>query len=254
MLKNISPLGQVFLFIFLVFICGMMGSSILGLALMPTVSEDMLINLDMSDARIILVLNLFSQVFSFLVAFLVYLRITGERFSDLIQIQKIQLKPLLITLTLLVICFVAFPIFELLNEPLRQILPNDVLAQEIRINEQNEALFFQSDPIQFAFSLVVVALLPAIFEELVFRGFLIKKMMQSGMSDYGAVLMSAVIFSITHFQPMKFLAMFTLGAIFGFLYIKYRNIKYSMILHFLFNGTQIAMAFLAGSGLPYIDI
>lgn len=245
---------QVILFILLVLFTGMIGSMVFSISISLAIDTEMLNQANLDDPRISITYMLFSQVFSFLLSFLLFLRLTGERFSDLVHMQSIKLKPLLITLGILVLCFLAFPLFEYINEPLRSLLPHDFLEKEILIDRQNELLFVQSDPIQFAFSLVVVALLPAIFEELVFRGFLIKKMLQSGLSEYGAILMSATIFSLTHLQPMKFLAMFTLGAALGFIYLRFRNLKYSMILHFLFNGTQITMAFLAGSGLPYIDI
>ncbi|NOQ74588.1 MAG: CPBP family intramembrane metalloprotease [Crocinitomix sp.] len=253
MLKTFSPGLQVIMFILLVIFSAMMGNALLGLALAVTVSQDTLMQIDITDPRLVIALNLFSQVFSFLVAFLLYLRLSGERFSDMVHMQSIKLKPLLFTVGLLIVCFYAFPLFEFINEPLRQILPVEILESEILTDQRHDALFIQSDPIQFVFALIVMALLPAIFEELVFRGFLIKKMLQSGMSEYGAILMSSAIFALVHMQPMKFLAMFTLGAALGFVYMRFRNLKYAMVLHFLFNGTQITMTFLAGSGLPYLD-
>ncbi len=245
---------QVIMFILLVFFSVTLGDLIFRLVLGIVIDADTFTSVNLDDARITIAYMLFSQVFSFLVAFMFYLRISGEWFSDMVNMQAIKLKPLLITLGILLACFIALPLFELINEPLRQILPPGIVEREILMNERNTELFVQSDPIQFIFSLIVVALLPAIFEELVFRGFLIKKMLQSGMSDMGAILMSGAIFALTHMQPLKFLSMFVLGAALGFVYVRFKNLKYSMIMHFLFNGTQLTMAFLAGSGLPSIDL
>lgn len=245
---------QVIMFILLVFFSVTLGDLIFRLVLGIVIDADTFTSVNLDDARITIAYMLFSQVFSFLVAFMFYLRISGEWFSDMVNMQAIKLKPLLVTLGILLACFIALPLFELINEPLRQILPPGIVEREILMNERNTELFVQSDPIQFIFSLIVVALLPAIFEELVFRGFLIKKMLQSGMSDMGAILMSGAIFALTHMQPLKFLSMFVLGAALGFVYVRFKNLKYSMIMHFLFNGTQLTMAFLAGSGLPSIDL
>lgn len=245
---------QVIMFILLVFFSVTLGDLIFRLVLGIVIDADTFTSVNLDDARITIAYMLFSQVFSFLVAFMFYLRISGEWFSDMVNMQAIKLKPLLITLGILLACFIALPLFELINEPLRQILPPGIVEREILMNERNTELFVQSDPIQFIFSLIVVALLPAIFEELVFRGFLIKKMLQSGMSDMGAILMSGAIFALTHMQPLKFLSMFVLGAALGFVYVRFKNLKYSMIMHFLFNGTQLTMAFLAGSGIPSIDL
>ncbi len=245
---------QVIMFILLVFFSVTFGDLIFRLVLGIVVDADTFASANLDDARITIAYMLFSQVFSFLVAFMFYLRLSGERFSDMVNMKTIQLKQLLITLGILLACFIALPLFELINEPLRQMLPPGIVEREILMNERNTELFVQSDPIQFVFSLIVVALLPAIFEELVFRGFLIKKMLQSGMSDIGAILMSGAIFALIHMQPLKFLSMFALGVALGFVYVKFRNLKYSMIMHFLFNGTQLTMAFLAGSGLPSIDL
>ncbi|MFT5818869.1 MAG: membrane protease YdiL (CAAX protease family) [Crocinitomix sp.] len=253
MLKTLSPGMQVIMFILLVIFCGIMGSAVLSIALRITVSQEDLMLINVQDPRFVMTLNLFNHVFSFLVAFLLFLRLTRERFTDMVHMQPIKLKPLLITVGLFIACYLSFPLFDIINGTLRSILPYSIIEGDILLNEKFEALYVQSDAIQFIFSLVISAMLPAIFEELVFRGFLIKKMLQSGMSTYGAIIMSSTIFALIHMQPLNFLAIFVFGLVLGFVYMKFRNLKYAMILHFLINGVQITMGYLEGSGLPYLD-
>ena len=82
-------------------------------------------------------------------------------------------------------------------------------------------------------NLVLVALLPAIFEELVFRGVIF-----SGLRDYGnltAVFGSALLFTLMHASVEQTVYPMFVGVALGFLMLKTNNIIYPMIVHFCNN-------------------
>jgi membrane protease YdiL (CAAX protease family) len=230
-----------------------MGDIFFQLGLAISLDEEMLKQLQWSDAPIILTRNLFFQVFSFLLAFMLVLRFMGQDFRDVLYIKTITLKPLLITFGVFAAGMLSMEFLAWLNAPLVDYLPPSVLENEVAMDAMNSALIVQTNPVQFIFTLIIMALIPAICEELVFRGFLIRKMLESGMAKHGAVLLSATIFSLTHFQPLKFLPIFFLGACLGYLYLHFKNIKYAIILHFLINGSQIIWGYLEANGIVSLD-
>lgn len=248
MIKPLAPALQVLFFIFLVIFMSLVGDRIWGLAISVSVRNEAILEIDWADPRIYLSRVFFSQVFGFLLAFMLFLRLSGERFSDFTLLKKIKPQLIGFTLFIALASLFLFPLLEWLNEPLRQLLPAAMLAEEEATNALQIGLVLSDDAVQYLFLMITMAVAPSIFEELVYRGFLIHKMMQSGISENGAIWMSAAIFAISHFQPLKFLAMFTLGAALGFTYRKFGNIKYSMLFHFFINGSQITVGFLTASG------
>jgi|GEM_PF-3283840 len=249
MIKALSPAAQVLFFIFLVIFMSITGELVWTISISSVISAETFLKADLSDPRIYLSLVFFSQVFSFFLAFILFLRLSGDRFHDLILLKKSKTPLIALTVLLAFASLLFFPLLEWLNEPFRHILPNAFLERELITNELQTKLIFSNDSIQYFFLMITMAVLPAIFEELVFRGFLIHKMIASGISENGAIWMSAAIFALSHFQPLKFLAMFTLGATLGFIYRKFGNIKYSMLFHFLINGSQITVGYLTASGV-----
>jgi membrane protease YdiL (CAAX protease family) len=81
---------------------------------------------------------------------------------------------------------------------------------------------------------IEVAIVPAIFEELFFRKALIDISEKFG--KVFAVIMSALIFGLAHMNLGQFIFAFCLGIMFGIIYIKTKDIKLTMILHFINNG------------------
>lgn len=98
----------------------------------------------------------------------------------------------------------------------------------------NYSLPLPLDSIWWLFAnLILVALLPAIFEELVFRGIVF-----NGLKDYGnkvAVFASAALFMLMHGGIEQTVYPFFVGVVLGFLMLKTNNIIYPIITHFCNN-------------------
>jgi membrane protease YdiL (CAAX protease family) len=111
--------------------------------------------------------------------------------------------------------------------------------------------------------LAVLALLPAIGEELIFRGVLLRllhrrisRALPSVMIDHTAimpdtqrsmvfpVICTALIFAFWHSSPYGFVFIFIAGCILALIYFHTGSLLCSMWAHFLFNGTQLAAVFL----------
>jgi len=92
-------------------------------------------------------------------------------------------------------------------------------------------------------TLLVVAVLPAIGEELIFRGGFQRLCEQWFGNKHIAVWTAAAIFSLFHFQVFFFLPRLLLGAALGYLYVWTRNLWYPIVAHFFNNAWVILMAY-----------
>lgn len=92
--------------------------------------------------------------------------------------------------------------------------------------------------------LVVIALVPAIAEELVFRGVLQRNLVQLTNSRHVGVWLAAAVFSAIHVQFFGFVPRLVLGLVLGYLYEWSGNILMSMVAHFTQNALQLVLLYL----------
>jgi hypothetical protein len=97
---------------------------------------------------------------------------------------------------------------------------------------------------RFVVGLLVIAVVPAISEELVFRGVIQRNLVQWFHARHVGVWLAAAIFSAIHFQFFGFVPRFVLGLVLGYLYEWSGNILVPMVAHFTQNGFQIVLLYL----------
>ena len=85
----------------------------------------------------------------------------------------------------------------------------------------------------FMLGVIVLAVLPAISEELLTRGVLLGSLKKGGYI-YG-ILMSGLLFAIMHGNPLQLIHQFLLGAIFGYLVVISNSILPAILGHFFNN-------------------
>jgi membrane protease YdiL (CAAX protease family) len=95
----------------------------------------------------------------------------------------------------------------------------------------------------FIVNLVMIAVLPAIGEELMFRGGVQRSLNRSFNNPHLAIWLSAIIFSAIHLQFYGFVPRMLLGAGFGYLYYFSGSIWYAMLAHFINNAYAVCAAF-----------
>lgn len=97
----------------------------------------------------------------------------------------------------------------------------------------------------FFVNLFLLALIPAVGEELTFRGVLQHLIGKSTRNVYIGVVLSAFVFAFIHFQPFNFLPIFALGLCYGFIVMYAGSIWVTMILHFANNALSISFMHLS---------
>ncbi len=132
----------------------------------------------------------------------------------------------------------AFPAAQLLMK-LNQLIDLSGAAADLeaKASTLTQALLVMNSPQEFMFTLFVVALIPAVGEELVFRGIIQNYL--SKINLHTAIWTTAFLFSAFHLQFEGFLPRFLLGAILGYLLYWSGSLWLPIIGHFLFNGLQI---------------
>ncbi|WP_373209713.1 CPBP family intramembrane glutamic endopeptidase [Allofournierella massiliensis] len=82
-------------------------------------------------------------------------------------------------------------------------------------------------------ALILVSLVPAVGEELVFRGYLYRKLIRFGQLPY--VLLSAFFFGSFHGNLEQFFYAFVLGCWLGYLVCRTGSVFYGMLIHLFIN-------------------
>ncbi|TAE50834.1 MAG: CPBP family intramembrane metalloprotease [Bacteroidetes bacterium] len=123
------------------------------------------------------------------------------------------------------------------------------VAQWIQKAETDSAAVLKtlmSDPGALAINLFIFALLPALCEEVFFRGFLQRQLARL-MPPWAAIAVGALIFSFLHFQFYGFLARALLGLLLGYFLYRSDSLWPGILAHASFNGLSIVgMTLLAG--------
>ena len=96
-------------------------------------------------------------------------------------------------------------------------------------------------------NLLVIALLPAISEEVLFRGVLQNMLLAKMRKPWLAILVTAIVFSAFHMQFLSFLPRVILGVILGVLYYQTKNLWVPIIFHFFNNALGVLSSGLASS-------
>ncbi|MDQ1089404.1 membrane protease YdiL (CAAX protease family) [Siphonobacter sp. SORGH_AS 1065] len=193
-----------------------------------------------------------NSLFSFTLTALIYWYLIEKR--NIVFIEKGSPDPLIWAAVLvLVISYIPFNslIFEW-NQKLP--LPEWMVNSEKQLETLTKFLTQFPDFLHFIVGIFVIAVLPALGEELLFRATLQKLFQRWWGSPHLAVWLAAAIFSAYHMQFMGFFPRMILGAMFGYLYLWSRNLWIPVFAHFVNNGFVVLMIYLRGQKLVDIDV
>jgi membrane protease YdiL (CAAX protease family) len=97
-------------------------------------------------------------------------------------------------------------------------------------------------------NIIVMALLPALGEEMIFRGLMVPIFRKWTGNVHVAVWLSAFLFSAMHFQFYGFIPRFLLGALLGYLFVWSKSIWAPIIAHFANNALALILLFMMARG------
>lgn len=154
--------------------------------------------------------------------------------------------------------FISLPLTNILGEWNEKVNFGETLETWLKFFEDTAADLTQRmlevDSIWgLLFNLLVIALIPAIGEELTFRGVLQQALTKGCKNVHVAVFITAFVFSFIHFQFYGFLPRMFLGLLLGYLYYYSGSIWTSILMHFINNGTAVVLGYLEYKNLTGID-
>jgi membrane protease YdiL (CAAX protease family) len=103
------------------------------------------------------------------------------------------------------------------------------------------------DKVVLAIFFFTAAVAAPIFEEILFRGFLLPSLTRY-VPVWGAILISSLVFAFAHLNLSEVFPLATLGIILGVVYTRSRNLLASILLHSLWNSGTLLSLFVLGSG------
>lgn len=242
-----------FTLVFLLGVAGAMIFSFVGVLLLPlfyavSYSElmDNMTSVMNHDVGILKFLQLFAATGTFLVpAFVAAYLISGEP-KQYLRINRFS-SPVLVVLLLIVVSLGGNALSDLLYRfsaglswPKSIVFIKEILDKaEADMTAQMRQFLIMDNTGQFLFSFLVMAILPAVGEELLFRG-VIQPVMKKAFGGVNvAVWITAFLFALLHQQFYAFLSIMALGVVLGYLKEWSGSIWVPIILHLLNNGAII---------------
>lgn len=121
--------------------------------------------------------------------------------------------------------------------------------QEI-VEKLNNALFMKDN---LFLNICLIALMPAICEEIFFRGFVLTSFKHNKKSYVGAIIASGILFGVMHMDFIRIIPTSILGMAFAYAVCKTNSIFVSMFMHFLNNGFAVVVTHLSSKMLEDIE-
>ncbi|RZN83699.1 MAG: CPBP family intramembrane metalloprotease [Winogradskyella sp.] len=157
------------------------------------------------------------------------LLVIGFSLSNYKSILKLYKLPIfdnkIVTFTLL------FPVLSAFFVSISIGYLNEWLFEVYYDNYYSEYVYL-SNPILWSF--ILIAILPPIFEELAFRGFLFNELSNVA-SQRVTIIATAFLFALVHFSLISFIWIFPFGLLLGYLRSKYNTMWYGIVIHFIHN-------------------
>ncbi|HUZ59596.1 MAG TPA: type II CAAX endopeptidase family protein [Hanamia sp.] len=160
---------------------------------------------------------------------------------------RINFKQLIIVLAILVL---TFPLSGALAEltkmiPITKGMEVKFKAMETSREAQEAVLININSFSRYILSMIIIGLLPAIFEEVCFRGGLQNILTRWFKGPWIAIIVTSIIFSAIHISYYGFFVRFVLGVALGLVYYYSGSIWLNILFHFLYNGIQVTMLYVA---------
>ncbi len=135
------------------------------------------------------------------------------------------------------------PVIRLLSDINELIpMPQWALETEARVEKLTIAFLGVKTIGGLVFNLFLVAVLPAIAEEFLFRGLFQRIFSDWTKNDHLAIWLSAALFSAVHFQFQGFIPRLFLGGLFGYLFLFSKSLWVPIFAHFI-NNSMVVLAF-----------
>jgi hypothetical protein len=173
--------------------------------------------------------------------------LASEKFRSFLGFNRVSSELLMLSILMMVLIIPGINLIASLNAKIP--VPDWMYNMEQSAEQLIKALLLTEKPGLLLLNIFVVAVLPAIGEELFFRSLLQKYFCKITNSTLAGVVITSLIFSTIHLQFLGFFPRFLLGMIFGYLYVWTSTIWIPIAVHFVNNSLAVVVYFLIGKGV-----
>lgn len=177
---------------------------------------------NITDIRLMLFL---SHTITFIIPAIIYLIVTKQSPRDVLKLNKLYFKD---SMLLIVLAFICQPIMTFFS-----------LISQFFFENEVATFFGQIIETPYIVLLLLMAVLPAITEEITIRGVVLSGYKNKNI--YLSAIMTGLLFGIMHLDPQQFLYATALGFIFAIVVRITNSIFAASLMHFLINGTSVTL-------------
>ena len=128
--------------------------------------------------------------------------------------------------------------------------------KEKELSEFTKQILIMKSPVDLMINLLILAVIPAIGEELLFRGCFQNIFTRITRNQHAGIWITAILFSAIHVQFLGFFPRMFLGALFGYLFLWSGSIWLAVLAHFTNNAMAVVGAYvlqMKGKPLDSLD-
>ena len=202
--------------------------------------------LNSTNANLSRTIQFISTFFAMALPAIIFARIVNRKpFSYIGFNNAISGKQVFILIGIVLIGLILSAALSELNAmiPLSKSLAQSFKAMEDEYDKQVFSIANMKTVQDYIMSLIIIALLPAIFEEMLFRGCLQPVMINITKNVFAGILLTGILFSALHGSFYGFLPRLALGLILGYIFYFSKNLWLSIIFHFFNNALGITQMY-----------
>ena len=202
--------------------------------------------LNSTNANLSRTIQFISTFFAMALPAIIFARIVNRKpFSYIGFNSAISGKQVFILIGIVLIGLILSAALSELNAmiPLSKSLAQSFKAMEDEYDKQVFSIANMKTVQDYIMSLIIIALLPAIFEEMLFRGCLQPVMINITKNVFAGILLTGILFSALHGSFYGFLPRLALGLILGYIFYFSKNLWLSIIFHFFNNALGITQMY-----------
>ena len=178
---------------------------------------------------------------------IVFILSTRMRWTDL-KLRMLSIRDIGYAIGLTVVAFVGAMFILVALAILWEAINPGFLEESLEAMKTIENLMDTSSVGSFVRTLVFLALLPAVLEELLYRGLMMESLMRWG--PFWAILISATAFGLSHQMLLRLPGMIFVGILLGWFKYKSGKLSAAILMHLIYNTVVVTFSFFAQSLIP----
>lgn len=214
---------------------------------------------DYSDVRALKLAQFLQSIGLFILPPLMLAYLWSNNSFEYLQINRSpNAKSALLVIIIMVLAIPGINLLGELNHAIRfpdflSSLETHLIDLEDKAEELTNKILLVNTVPELLLNIVLIAVIPAVGEELFFRG-IIQKLLGEKLKVHAAVWITAFIFSTIHFQFFGFIPRLLLGALMGYLLVWTNNLWMPILAHFMNNAMAVVFFYLKSTGKTSLDL